>query len=161
MVNIVDILLVLSESYLMVETIRSVKNAYHAYLDAQGLEPNYPVQPAQPFQPLKNPCDDNQLSPPEGKGSLPGGKFPLGFTSIAKKRQVTYKSGCYKFTPIYTHTPIGGDWDEESWNDPDGENAGGYAMGIGSWNVQQDVSTISAPVYNYSTKGILNIVYFW
>lgn len=158
MVNIIDILLVIGECYLVTETVKSANKAYKAYLDANSLIPITNLEGSfGQLHPVKDGKDCGVVGEtPEGKG-YPGldGKFLLSMRLIARDKTIT--QFCWRFTPVYTHSAEPGNiW--QSWNDPEGDNAGGYATGIGAWNVQQDVP--GAPVYYYTPKGILTLVEF-
>lgn len=162
MTNIIDILLVVSECFLLVETVKSCKDAYDAYLDADTLEPSAPLMGRiSGLHPVRygRDCGTTYL-PPDGQGEpLLNGKFYLPMIRAIKKGILTINSRCYKFTAIMGGSSKPGTWDDFSWNDPTSENAGGAAFGITSWNVQQMLSP-PGPVYSYSPEAILKIAMF-
>lgn len=170
MVNIMDIVFVASECYLLIETMKSSRKAYQAYKAADTLIKSTDLNPTMAnlkgFQQKivngkiqETECDTVPVNP-KGKGWGPNGMHMISLTEILNKGFTT--SNCYKFTAMFEGTKsTNPDNTATAWNDKFGVNAGGRENGISRYLVSQYSAPDPVPTWSFWTGSIQDIVYFY
>lgn len=168
--NIIDLLLVITECYLLVETFKSAREAYLEYLDTITRTPLTPLNtPSTELTPVIDGKECKNLPvDPTGQGPFLFGMFLINIKDVTPNAKIS--SGCYEFTPVFYNYRIRSEANPlnilstaiaAQWSTPNTDYTGGKAIGVTHWRVRPIDAVSAMTGMDFTTDSIVNVVYFY